>query len=154
MAKKSWREKLEDDKGLPRVEKITEKMSKRWGTGTIVIPSPKEVDEIMKSVPRGKLITINQIRERLAKKHGATIACPMTTGIFISISAHAAEEAREEGEENITPYWRTVKAGGVLNEKYPGGAERQKEMLEKEGHKIVKKGKKYVVIDFEKYLLE
>lgn len=154
MAKKSWREKLEDDKGLPRVEKITEKMSKRWGTGTIVIPSPKEVDEIMKSVPRGKLITINQIRERLAKKHGATIACPMTTGIFVSISARAAEEAREEGEENITPYWRTVKAGGVLNEKYPGGAERQKEMLEKEGHKIVKKGKKYVVIDFEKYLVE
>jgi len=28
---KSWREKLEDSKDLPKVEIITEKMSKRWG---------------------------------------------------------------------------------------------------------------------------
>lgn len=39
---KSWQEKLEDNKGLPKVEKITEKMSKRWGSGTVVIPAPKE----------------------------------------------------------------------------------------------------------------
>ena len=34
--KKSWTEKLADSKGLPKVEKITDKMSKRWGTGTVV----------------------------------------------------------------------------------------------------------------------
>ncbi len=155
MAKrKSWREKLEDDKGLPRVEKITEKMSKKWGKGTIVIPSPKEVNEIMRKVPEGKLITINQIREFLAKKHNATIACPLTTGIFVSISARAAEEEREEGKKDITPYWRTLKTDGALNEKFPGGAEAQKKLLEKEGHKIIKKGKKYVVENFEEYLME
>jgi hypothetical protein len=71
--KKSWQEKLADNKGLPRVEPITEKMSHRWGTGTVVIPAPIEVDEIMKKVPEGKLITINQIREKLARKHGADI---------------------------------------------------------------------------------
>ena len=71
--KKSWSEKLEDGKGLPRVEKITAKMKKRWGTGTVVIPAPKEVDEIMRKVPKGKLITINQIREILAEKHSASI---------------------------------------------------------------------------------
>ena len=58
--KKSWREKLADDKDLPRVVEITANMSQRWGTGTVVIPAPREVDEIMRSVPRGKLITINQ----------------------------------------------------------------------------------------------
>ena len=71
--KKTWREKLADDKGMPQVIEITEKMSQRWGTGTCVIPAPMEVDKIMKHVPEGKLITINQIREVLAKRHGATI---------------------------------------------------------------------------------
>ena len=71
--RKTWREKLEDSKDLPKVVEITDKMSQRWGTGTVVIPTPMEVDEIMRKVPRGRLITINQIREVVAKRHGATI---------------------------------------------------------------------------------
>jgi len=77
--KLSWQEKLDKqekrarDQGYPRVVEINEKMSTRWGTGTCVIPTPREVDEIMGRVPKGKLITINQIREILAEKHGATI---------------------------------------------------------------------------------
>jgi len=104
--RKSWREKLADSKDLPRVEEITDKMSKRWGCGTVVIPAPKEVDEMIRQVPRGKLTTVNDIRSALAKKHGATIGCPICTGIFCSIAAHAAEEAAAEGETDITPYWR------------------------------------------------
>lgn len=152
--RKSWQEKLADSKDLPRVEEITEKMSKRWGTGTVVIPAPKEVDEIMAQVPEGKLITINQIREGLAQKHGATIGCPMTTGIFAWIAAHAAAEASAEGKEDTTPYWRTLKTGGEINPKYPGGIESQKELLETEGHKIIQKGKKHVVDEFEKRLVD
>jgi len=72
-AKKSWREKLADDKGLPKVIKIDERMSKRWGEGTCVIPAPREVDELMRKVPRGKLTTINDVRAALARRHGATI---------------------------------------------------------------------------------
>jgi alkylated DNA nucleotide flippase Atl1 len=150
--KKSWIEKLEDSKGLPKVEKITEKMSKRWGTGTVVIPAPMEVNEMMRKVPEGKLITINEIRAALAKKHKATIGCPITTGIFAWISANATEEQRQKGEKDITPYWRTLKTGGVINEKYPGGVETQKKVLEKEGHRVVQKGKNYVVVDYEKLL--
>ncbi|MDI6847691.1 MAG: MGMT family protein [Candidatus Bathyarchaeia archaeon] len=150
--KKSWSEKLKDSKGLPKVERITDKMSKRWGTGTVVIPAPMEVDEIMRRVPEGKLITINEISLALAKRHGATIGCPMTTGIFAWIAANAAEEQRQKGEKEITPYWRTLKTGGVINPKYPGGVEAQKKLLEKEGQRVVQKGKKYVVVDYEKSL--
>ncbi len=153
-APKSWQEKLADSKDLPKVEKITEKMSRRWGQGTVVIPAPKEVDEIMKKVPKGKLITINEIRRILAKRHGASIGCPITTGIFAWIAAYAADETAEKGKKNITPYWRTLKTGGIINEKYPGGVEIQKKLLEKEGHKVIQKGKKYVVVDSEKYLVE
>ena len=71
--KKSWREKLADSKDLPRVVEITDKMSQRWGTGTVVIPAPKEVNEIMRQVPKGRLATINQIRAMLADRHCATI---------------------------------------------------------------------------------
>jgi hypothetical protein len=70
--KKSWREKLLDSKGGPRVVKVTPEMNQRWGTGTVVIPAPLEVDGIMRQVPEGRLITINQIREILAKRHNAS----------------------------------------------------------------------------------
>lgn len=150
--KKSWQEKLLESHNLPKVEKITDKMSKRWGMGTVVIPAPVEVDEIMKKVPKGKLITINHIRAILAKRHRATIGCPITTGIFAWIAAHAAEEAKTEGKKNITPWWRTLKSGGELNEKYPGGGPLQTELLKKEGQTIIRKGKKLIVQDFEKFL--
>jgi hypothetical protein len=73
--KENWRQKListTQKQNLPRVVEVNEKMSKRWGEGTVVIPSPVEVDAIMKSVPSGKLLTINQIREFMAKKYKAT----------------------------------------------------------------------------------
>jgi alkylated DNA nucleotide flippase Atl1 len=153
-SKKSWREKLANTKDLPRVVPITESMSKTWGKGTMVIPAPMEVDEIMKKVPKGKVTTIEEIRSLLARKHGATIGCPMTTGIFAWIAAYAAEEEAGAGRKRITPYWRTLKTGGILNEKYPGGIEAQREKLESEGHRILRKGKKYLVEDLSRSLLK
>ncbi len=154
--RKTWQEKLTDSKDLPKVVEINDKMSTRWGTGTLVIPAPIEVDEVMKQVPRGKLITINQIRVLLAKKHGASIGCPLTTGIFAWVAANAAEEASAEGKKDITPYWRTLKSGGELNEKYPGGVEAQAAHLREEGHTIEPgKGKKPPKVkDFEGALVD
>ncbi len=134
-------------------------MAGRWRTkvgDAMVIPAPIEVNEIMKKVPKGKLITINEIRVALAQKHGATICCPITTGIFARIAAEASAEIVTEGKKNLsqqTPYWRTLKAGGEINEKYPGGVEGQKKLLEKGVHKVIQKGKKYFVVDFEKHLV-
>jgi len=151
--RKSWREKLADSKGLPRVEPIPERMSARWGTGILVIPAPGEVDEMMKGVPRGKLITVNQIRSVLAKRHGATIGCPITTGIFAMISAHVAGEDLAEGRSTFTPYWRTLKSDGEINPKYPGGVEGQRVRLESEGHRFVRRGARWFVEDYEKHLI-
>lgn len=154
-SKKSWKEKLYDSKDLPKVEKVPARLRPRWGTGTFVIPAPLEVDELMKRVPRRKLTTVNEIRSALASKHKANLACPITTGIFAWIAAHAAEEeVAAKPRARITPYWRTLKTGGLLNEKYPGGVEQQKARLEAEGHKIMTKGKKVVVVDHEKKLFK
>jgi len=152
--KKSWKEKLYDNKGLPCIEKIPMKMQKKFGKGILAIPSPREVDSIMKKVKAGKIITINRIREKIAKKHHATIGCPITTGIFSWIAANAAEEDANAGIKNFTPYWRTLKEGGVINEKYPGGIEKQALLLEAEGHPVIQKGKKWIVEDWEKTLVK
>lgn len=155
--KKSWQEKLADSKDLPKVVKVTPKMAGKFGTklgDTLVIPAPIEVHELMKTVPKGKLTTINEIRQHLAKRHHTTSCCPITTGIFAWISAYASEEAKNEGKKDIAPYWRTLKSDGEINSKYPGGVEAQKNILSKEGHKIIQKGKKSFVADFEKYLIK
>ena len=148
--RKSWRQKLANSKGLPKVFKIDATKSKRWGEGTFVIPAPMEVDDLMHRVPKGKLTTIDQLRKILARRHGATIACPITTGIFAWVAAHAAAEAAAEGKKRITPYWRTLKSNGELNSKYPGGIDELTRRLSQENHKIVQKGKRFFVADFEK----
>lgn len=150
--RKSWREKLADDKGLPKIGPVTGKMTKKWGEGVMVIPAPREVDALMQKVPRGKVTTINELRFALACQHKANFGCPITTGIFAWIAAHAAEEAATEGRKRITPYWRTLKSGGELNPKYPGGIPVLKKRLTAEGHKVRKKGKRHFVADFENVL--
>lgn len=154
MVKKSWQQKLQDSKDLPKVVQLDQKAQSRWKGETLAIPSPLEVNEIMASVPKGKLITTDLIRKIIARKHGAHIGCPLTTGIFSSIAAHAAEEERAENKQEITPWWRTLKSSGELNEKYPGGIENQSRLLKAEGHSIIQKGKKFRVADYEKALIE
>ena len=146
--KRSWREKLADDKGLPKVGKVRGEMTKRWGTGTMVIPAPREVDALMQQVPKGRVVTINELRAALAKKHKADFACPITTGIFSWIAAHAAAEAETEGAKRVTRYWRTLKTGGEINPKYPGGVDGVAKRLRGEGHKLVSKGKRVLVADY------
>jgi len=157
--RKSWQEKLADDKDLPKLVTCEEgnKLCTRLGLkpgDILVVPAPREVDEIMRLVPEGKLTTINEIREALAERHNTAAACPITTGIFARIAAEASVERGTEGKGDITPYWRTLKAGGVINEKYPGGPDGQKRLLEKEGHRVIQRGKRYVVEDYEKFLMK
>jgi hypothetical protein len=150
--RKSWREKLADSKGLPKVGKVTGKMCRRWGRGAMVIPAPGEVDALMKQVPRGRVVTVNDLRLTLARSHHVDFACPITTGIFSWIAAHAAVEAEADGAKNITPFWRTLKTGGEVNPKFPGGIGQLAKRLRAEGHKIISRGKKTFVADHEKKL--
>jgi hypothetical protein len=150
--KKSWREKLADDKGLPKVCEVTGKLSKRWGEGRFVIPAPREVDALMKQVPRSRVVTINELRDALARMHKTDFVCPITTGIFSWIAAHAAAEDEAAGKKRITPYWRTLKLGGEVNPKYPGGVDGVAKRLRAEGHKTIAKGKRTLVADYEKKL--
>ncbi|MFH0129007.1 MGMT family protein [Variovorax sp. VaC1] len=148
--KKSWHDRLASYPHLPSVKEIPVAMRARHGEGTIATPSPQEVEAAMRSIPEGRLATVMGIGEDIAVRHGTTIGCTVTTAIFAHMVAHAAEEApKPEGQ---TPWWRTLKVGGELNPKYPGGIEAQMTKLEAEGHTVVQRGKRYFVEDFAKKL--
>lgn len=150
--KKSWRDKLHTANGLPKVEPIPANTRANWGSGTLVIPAPIEVDALMRQVAKGHLTTIDAIRTALAQRHRATVACPLTTGLFANFAAHAAAEEEAAGKVRVTPYWRTLKTGGELNPKFPGGLGVLRTRLEAEGHTVEVRGKRMFVVDHEQSL--
>ena len=152
MAKKTYNEKLNSPGDLPKIEDLSGKPEavKRMGGKKMLIAAPLEYNEIMAKIPQGKLITTDRVRAYLAYNAGADVTCPLTAGIFVNICAHASEERTE----NKIPWWRTLKAKGELNEKYPGYIDEQKLLLEMEGHTIAQKGKRYFVNDYEKSLFD
>lgn len=150
--KKDFNAMLNDSKDMPKIQKITdEKSIEKYGGDRMYFAPPIDYDKVMRLVPFGKLLTVGTIREYFANVSGADFTEPITAGIFVSIVAWASFQRADDK----TPYWRTLKANGELNAKYPGGIEVQKEMLEEEGHTIIQKGRKnirYYVKDYEKDL--
>jgi alkylated DNA nucleotide flippase Atl1 len=150
MARKTYNDKL-ISKDLPKIVDLSDKPGfvEHYHTTTMLIASPMMYQEIMAKVPYGKLITTDRIREYLAAQNNAGITCALTAGIFINTVAHASEE--RQGENPIS-WWRTLKSKGELNEKYPLSYNMQINLLESEGHKIIRKGKKYFVENYEALL--
>ena len=152
--KKDFNAMLHDSKDMPKFQTITDQASiKKYGGNRMYFAPPIDYDTVMKKVPAGKVITVGAIRDYFAKQSGADFTEPITAGIFVSIAAWASYQRTEEK----TPYWRTLKANGELNENYPGGALAQKEQLEAEGHIIIQRGRKnirYYVKDYEDVLFE
>ncbi len=153
-AKKDFNAMMNDSKDMPKLQKLTdEKSIKKYGGDKMYFAPPIDYDNVMRLVPFGRLLTVGDIRAYFARQNGADFTDPITAGIFVSIVAWASFQRAD----NKTPYWRTLKAGGELNPKYPGGVEAQKEMLEREGHTILQKGRtniRYYVKDYEEKLWE
>ena len=152
--KKDFNDMLHDSKDMPKFQTITDHKSiEKYGGDRMYFAPPIDYDTVMKQIPYGKLTTVGEIRRYFAKQNGADFTEPITAGIFVSIAAWASFQR----ESNETPYWRTLKAGGVLNEKYPGGMEAQRKRLEAEGHTVIQNGRKNVrlyVKDYENSLFE
>ena len=151
--KKDFNAMLHKDAGMPKMQIITDEASiQKYGGNRMYFAPPLAYDRIMKTIPYGKVVTVGEIRAYLARTNGADFTDPITAGIFVSIAAWASFQ--RTGDE--TPYWRTLKAGGELNPKYPGGIDAQKEKLEAEGHTIIQKGRKnirFYVKDYEKVMV-
>lgn len=151
MAKKTAKEKLyQNSDKLPEIKELDNaKYIEKYGNGKMVIPAPLEINELIRKVPEGYIVTTEQLRNFFNEKYDAVYTCPLCTGIFTNIVAQAAEEDLQDGDKDITPYWRTLKTKGEINPKFPGGIEKQIELLQKEGHKIKQKGKKFFVEEYQ-----
>ncbi len=151
---KDFNAMLKNGKDMPKIQLISdEKTIKKYGGRKMLLAPPMCYDELMKKVPQGKLLTVGQMRKYLAGQNGADFTDPMTAGIFVNIVAWASYQRDDE----ITPYWRTLKSDGELNIKYPEAIELQKKLLEAEGHTVISKGVKnirYYVEKFEDSLIE
>lgn len=152
--KKDFNAMLNDSKDMPKIQILTDQKSiEKYGGDRMYFAPPVDYDKVMRLIPYGKLITVGEIRKYFARQNGADFTEPITAGIFVSIAAWASYQRQTDK----TPYWRTLKANGELNSKYPGGVEEQKKLLEAEGHSIVKKGRtniRYYVKDYEKALYD
>lgn len=152
--KKDFNAMLHDGKDMPKMQIITDKKSiEKYGGNKMYFAPPIAYDAIMKRIPKGKLITVGEIREYLARKNDADFTEPITAGIFVSIAAWASYQRTDDK----TPFWRTLKSNGELNAKYPGGVEEQKAKLEAEGHTVLARGSKNVVFyvqDYQKSLYD
>ena len=150
--KKDFNAMLHDSKDMPKFQIITdEKSIKKYGGDRMYFAPPIEYDRVMRLVPYGKLLTIGSIRDYFARQSGADFTEPITAGIFVSIAAWASHQRPDDK----TPWWRTLKADGELNPKYPGGVEEQKKRLEQEGHTIIQRGRtniRYYVRNYESSL--
>lgn len=151
---KDFNAMLHEEKGMPKMQIVTDKKTiQRYGGEKMYFAPPLAYDAVMKKIPYGKVITVGTIRDFFAKENAADFTEPITAGIFISIAAWASFQRGSEP----TPYWRTLKAKGELNPKYPGGIMAQKEKLEAEGHTIVCRGRKnfrYYVANYQDFLYE
>ena len=152
--KKDFNAMMNEDKGMPKMQIITdEAVIKRYGGTKMYFAPPLDYDALMKRIPYGKINTTGAIRDYLAKQNGGDFTEPITAGAFISIAAWASEQR----DTDLTPYWRTLKNKGEINPKYPGGVEAQIEKLEAEGHSIVRRGRKnfrYYVENYEEVMYD
>lgn len=146
--------KITEDKAIKIVDPLPDNIPWAPPGASMVVSTPKEVNELMAGVPKGKLVTTDTLRDALAKRHCTTICCPMSTGIFVNIAAKASEEMKALGLKDRTPWWRTLKADGTLNPKAPGGEAAHRAYLEAEGFTVVNKGrsKKLMVEGWEELL--
>ncbi|AXQ79275.1 methylated DNA-protein cysteine methyltransferase [Streptococcus chenjunshii] len=153
-SQKDFNAMLHDSKDMPKFQTITDlKSIAKYGGNRMYFAPPIDYDTVMKQIPYGKVTTVGAIREYFAKLNKADFTEPITAGIFVSIAAWASHQRSAEP----TPYWRTLKANGELNPKYPNGAAAQKEKLEAEGHTIIQKGRtniRYFVKNYEQALFD
>ena len=151
---KDFNAMLKDSRDMPKIVTITdEKSIKKYGGSKMYFAPPLDYNAVMRRVPLGKVITVGDIRECFAVQNNADFADPITAGIFCSIAAWASFQRKDDK----TPYWRTLKANGELNPKYPGGVEEQKKLLEAEGFTIITKGRtniRYYVKDYQEFLFD
>lgn len=123
-----------------KIETIPKTMEKFFGcSGKMVKPNQDTVKILVENIRKGKLITIAQLRDKLASDFNVETACPAST-------MKAIESLSKE--QNPICYWRVLKNKGELISKFPNGVDGHSSLLKNEGFEIDFSKKNPVVVDF------
>jgi hypothetical protein len=113
--KKTWREKLEQP-GAVKVETLDKPFCGAPAGAEMLISTPRDVADYIRSLPPGATRSIAEVRRELAARYGAQISCPTSTSIFVRVVAEVALEDMAQGRpaSEVTPFWRVVDPDGPL----------------------------------------
>jgi hypothetical protein len=116
--KKTWVEKRDCGK-KPHVKVIDKKFAGISSGAKMLVSSPEEINAYVRDIPKGAFLEPVVMRYELAQKHNADATCPVSTGIFLRITAEAAIEEYQSGTsiEKITPFWRIISLDAPLAKK-------------------------------------
>jgi hypothetical protein len=80
-----------------------------------LLPSARLVDDFIRAIPKGKAVSLLDMRATLARRHKAAGTCPVYLGYHLRTVAEAACEARDRGAplRGITPVWRVLDADAL-----------------------------------------
>ncbi len=76
----------------------------------LFVATPKIIDDYINKIPYGEVRTIERMRRELARRWKSDATCPVSSAIFIRISAQAAIDDMEKGKpvSEVTPFWRLL----------------------------------------------
>jgi hypothetical protein len=77
---------------------------------TMLFPSARMLDDAIRAIPEGQTVTPRELRLELARRHDASMTCPVTMTRMLRIVAEAANEAHRHGAplDEVTPIWRVL----------------------------------------------
>jgi len=130
-----WQDKLHKNQ-LPVIKEGPEQWNIRFGGSRMLIANPELVYEKIKTIPKGEVMTIKELRTKLAEDFDADYTCPLTAGIFLRIAAEAAEEMITAGNRPELPWWRVIPDDHRLNNRLPGNGVLQASRLREEGFRV------------------
>jgi hypothetical protein len=115
-----WNTKL-NAKKLPKRVKLDKDFAGIKAGSMLFIGTPQIIDTYLRNVPVGETRTIERMRRELARKNDCDATCPVSTAIFLRISAQAAIEQINAGKAlaDVSPFWRVIEAQSTIASKLP-----------------------------------
>ena len=110
-----WRRRFDAAKPPKVVELESDFAGIRAGT-KMLVGSPALIAAYVRKIPFGQTRSIERLRNDLARRHGATATCPVTTAIFLRVVAELSWQDLQAGHPpaEVAPFWRVVEPGSPL----------------------------------------
>ena len=84
----------------------------------MVIGTPDILRQLVATLPKGRVISLKELRQLLAQHLDAEVACPVTTSMYLRIAVEAAFAT--SNRQTLTqdfPFWRAIEAESPLFKK-------------------------------------